>query len=224
MRMPSLHFLPTLRFLTACGAALVICGISAANAAPPKKPAKGKKPAAPALPPPDMDRSSSRFILPENQAAYLEKMRAQISMTKRISDPFGRSQDPDASPPPQPPNSNDKEGPIGPRTKVTLEQSLANLKITTIIPAEKRFLANGLSYQEGEEITGKSRGKIVQIQIMSVKSSEIVFRNAETGEIATKKMKMLPPGMQPGTTLSEAPGLFRSQKDAPLNLDVPGQP
>lgn len=217
-----------IRHIPAWGGALflAVCLASSASAAPkaPKAAARGKKAAAPALAPPEMDRNSSRFLLADNQEAYLERIRGRLSMSKRQSDPFGRSQDPDAEPDRVVLENNPGTTRLTKIQKVPLSQSLSNLKITTIIPGENRFLANGRSYQKGEEIAFKSRGKVFNVQVMSVSASKVTFRHTETGETAELAIKLLPPGMQPGTKLSDTPGLFRSQKDTPINLDSPGNP
>ena len=227
MRILTVRSCPLRRMLVVWAALLVVGSLATSTAAPaPKKAPRGKKPSAPSLPPPEMDRNASRFILPENQATYLEKMRARTSMSKRITDPFGRYQDPDAAPAPvAQPGPGGKNGTRPPPQKIApLQQALANLKVTTIIPGENRFLVGSRSYRKGELIPFKLRGKVMNVEVVSVSSAQIVFRNSETKETATMQINMLPPGMQPGTTLSETPGLFRSQKDAPINLDSPNSP
>jgi hypothetical protein len=169
-----------------------------------------------------MDRNASRFILPENQKQYLDKMLSRMSMTNRSADPFGRSQDPDAAPAiiASPDPARQRLDAL--QQKVPLQQVVSLLKISTVIPREKRFLLDGgSSFEVGEIVPLTYRGKSVQAQVVSVNSSQISFRDSVSGETATLEMKLLPPGMQPGAAAPGAPGLFRNDKQAPINLDAP---
>jgi hypothetical protein len=220
MPIPTLHStaLPA-RQLRVCGAWLFIATLIVATAS--ARPKRGKQTPT-LLPAPEIDRNASRFILPENQAAYLEKIVARMSMTKRNSDPFGRSQDPDAAPPvvttPDPARLRITSLP----QNVPFQQVVSLLKISTIIPKEKRFIIQGgRSFQVGDTIPLTYRTKPFKAEVVSVTSSHINFRDSQTSETATLEMKMLPPGMRAGTAISEAPGLFRNEKEAPIILDAP---
>jgi hypothetical protein len=227
MSLPTLHNALPARKLPVWGACLVIAALLTAisHAAPKAKTekARGKKPTVQPLPPPQMDRNASRFILPENQKAYLDKMLSRMSMTKRSTDPFGRFQNPDAAPAP---DNNDTPGTPGGRPgpqkqAASLQQLVARLKISTVIPPEKRFLIGSESYRVGETLPIAHHGKTIQVQVVSVASSKITFRNAASGETATLEMNLLPPGMQQGAAAPGPPGLFRNDKKAPINLDAP---
>lgn len=134
-----------------------------------------------ALPAPEMDRGSSRFLLPEDRPAYIERMVSRMNITGRKVDPFGRG---------------DVEHPA-PQLPPT-QRALAFLRVDTILPGEDRFIANGRSYRKGEFIRFRIRGSILKIQVMDVGPARIKFRNPETGEEAVLDLRLLPPGMQRG--------------------------
>ena len=144
-----------------------------------------------ALPAPEMDRGSSRFLLPEDRKEYIERMVSRMNMTGRKVDPFGRGDVEHRKP--------DIAHPVPPLPP--MQRALAFLKVTTILPREDRFIANGLSYRKGEFIRFRIRGNILKIQVMDVGASRIKFRNPETGEEAVLDLRLLPPGMQRGMPL-----------------------
>lgn len=217
MRTPTLHTSASCARLPVWALCLAIATLAVATTSAKQK--RGKQAAQP-LPAPEIDRNSTRFILPENHADYVNKMLERMSMTKRTSDPFGRAQDPDAAPVVATPDPA--------RQRITslaqntpLQQIVSLLKISTIIPNEKRFLVSDRSFQAGDIIPLTYRSKQIKAEVVSVNATQIHFRDSESGETATLDMQLLPPGMQPGTRISEAPGLFRKDKEAPIDLDSP---
>lgn len=187
--------------------------------AAPMPPKKGKGKSLPPPPPPEMNRASSRFLPPEKQAQFVSNMSAKLSMSQRANDPFCRPQDPDAQPAIQPSATNTN---TGVSVKATPFSEIVNrLKINTIMPGEKRFLIGERSFRQGEEMKLHYRMRPIRTRIESIKGSQIVFRNLDTDETAVLGVNLMPAGMQSGSGKFEAPGLFRDDKNAPINLDNP---
>lgn len=171
-----------------------------------------------------MDRNSDRFILPENHPDYVNKMVPRLSMTRRASDPFGRSQDPDAKPAVIANANPERQRVTSLPQNVPLQQIISLIKVSTIIPTENRFLINDRSFQIGDILPISYKSKSVKVQVTSVSASKIDFRDTVSNETASLEMELLPPGMQPGTNISQTPGLFRTDAEAPIVLDAPGSP
>lgn len=137
--------------------------------------------------PPEMDRRSSRFILPEHQRAYIETMTGRLSMSGRKIDPFGGGEE-DRKPEPL----------VHPAPKIPLQQALAHFKIDAIFPQENRFVAFGRHYHGDARIPVKSRGRMYHLEVLAIHPGHIHFRDSETGEKATVQMKMVAPELPHG--------------------------
>lgn len=217
MRISNFHHSLPIDKLPVWAACFVVAILLTATASAQNR--RGRQPSQP-LPPPVMDRNSDRFTLPENNPQYVEKMVARLNMTNRESDPFGRSQDPDAKPAVVPTTTTQQRITSLPQN-ISLQQIVSFLKVSTIIPAENRFLINDRSFQVGEILPINYRNKAIKAQILSVSASKIDFRDTESGETASLDLELLPPGMQPGSNISQTPGLFRNDAEAPIILDGP---
>jgi hypothetical protein len=62
-------------------------------------------------------------------------------------------------------------------------------------------------------------GKVVKAQVMAVSNTKVDFRNVETGETASLRLLMTPPGMTRGFGNITAPGLQPTGGDAPIMID-----
>jgi hypothetical protein len=65
-------------------------------------------------------------------------------------------------------------------------------------------------------------GKVVKAQVMAVSNTKVDFRNVETGETATLRLLMTPPGMtRPPKDVGPiaVPGLQPTGGDAPIMID-----
>jgi hypothetical protein len=160
----------------------------------------------------------SRFVGPAELGSYVAAMGAMFSMKSRETDPFGQAQDPDAKPVIK---MVAKTTQRTPQLQATPFADIVRLiVITTIMPKEKRFLVGTRSFAEGDRIPLTFRGKQIQIEVTQVSSREISFRNLDTGETATRKLDLLPPGMTPGNRGITAPGMVPDRPNAPLELEA----
>lgn len=158
----------------------------------------------------------SRNLNPEEIPAYVNEMVRAFSITSRETDPFGQYQDPNARPVIRKPVVRQDAPP--PVPAVPLSEIIERIEITTIMPSSNAILVGSRSFKKGEQIPVVFQGKRIQLEIMGVSARQIDFRNAETGETASRVMNLLPPGMTKGHQGLSAPGMF-SEGDAPLQLD-----
>lgn len=194
--------------------------------APKAAPAKKEKAAAASKAPASKEpapasTTPSRYIGEAELDAFVESMSATFSMRGRATDPFGQYQDPDAKP-------VIKTSVAKTTRKVQTFQAtpfseiIRFLKVTTIMPGEKRFLLADRSFKQGERMPLLFRGKNISAQIIAVGATQIDFRNVETGETASLKMELLPMGMTPGTKGITAPGMVPANQNTPIELEPSG--
>jgi len=154
----------------------------------------------------------------ERVDAFVEEMTQILAMRTRTLGPFGELQDPDAKPPA--PISEQITGRKSVEPVVSLSEIIQLIEITTIMPAEKRFLIGSRSVAQGDELPVTFKGKKQKIKVTQVSSDQIIFQNSSTGETAIRKLNVLPPGMTPGSRESSVPGMQPASEEAPINLDA----
>lgn len=133
----------------------------------------------------------------------------------RTMDPFGLYQDPDAKPVTRRPLKGD--GPV--ELPVPLADIISQIRITTIIANERKFLVGSRVFSEGEQFPINFRGKTIPIQIVEVSAQQVQFKNISTGETASRRLDLLPPGMTAGGSGSAPPGMVPTNPDAPLVIE-----
>jgi hypothetical protein len=187
--------------------------------------AKPNKPEAPAKPQPNatgpVSIEASRFIDAEELPGFIASMTTAFSMQVRATDPFGQYQDPNAKPVVKTPIA--KSSQRAPQLQATpFTDIVRKIVVHTIMPKEKRFLTGTRSVAQGEQISLNFRGKHIRVQVTEVSSQQISFRNLESGELAVRKMDILPPGMKAGLRGIAAPGMTADRRNAPIDLE--GEP
>jgi hypothetical protein len=199
---------------------LVAAGVSWIFPLAGQAPASGPAPAAPAAPA-DAGQGipPARFVSPAEAPAYVERIATALAMARRSVDPFGRNQDPNFRPP-QPevgqPDSVD-QGPAA--APVTLAQLVAGIQVTMVVPARQMFFVGDRSFKVGSKFPLRTgAGTLINVQVVSVSQTAIVFRGTENGETAVLRMGGLAPGVQPGAALEPVPGVTTQNPAAPLDL------
>ena len=160
----------------------------------------------------------SRQVGPTELDAYVKSLSSVFSIGQRTLDPFAMPQDPDAKPVIQEPAPG-----VVRRVQIQVTpfpEIVQKIVVTTIMPGEKRFLVGTRSFKQGEQIPLSFRGKQIRVQITEVNSQQISFKNLESGEIALRKLDMLPVGMTPGSHGITAPGMTLDSPNAPIELDT----
>lgn len=166
----------------------------------------------------------SRYVTPEDRDAYVSSMYASLLITNHATDSFGQFQDPNAKPVIR--KAVKKAPRRAPVYKPTAFSDIVSLiRVSTVMPAEDKFLIGDREIRLGQQIPVSFRGKEMKIEVVGVSSEEVRFRNIETGESAPLKLNLLPPGMSPGVGgLMTAPGMVPQDSRAPIRLegDLPG--
>lgn len=166
---------------------------------------------------PESGFPASRFIGPEEMESYLTKMRANLAMNGRTMDPFAQIQDPNAKPVESTTPKTPKRFTSAKPTSFT--EIIGRIKVTTIMPSEDRFLVGPKSYKQGDRFNVTHKGRSTKVEVIAVEPLKIDFKNVETGEVASVKINLLPPGMQQGTDGISTPGMTADQKDTGIDVD-----
>lgn len=160
----------------------------------------------------------SRYVTTEDLPSYVKSLSEILTIRKRVTDPFGQYQDPDAKPVIKPTVAKLKR--FAPVQTTPFSDIVRLIKVTTVMPSEKSFLVGTRTIKQGDQIPLSFRGKQIKVQVAAVTSSTIDFRNVESGEQASVRLNMLPVGMTPGQNGITAPGMVADRPDAPIDLDA----
>jgi hypothetical protein len=198
-----------------CGLTLLITLPLHAQSASDSKSGPAAQPAAAA--PAAAGIAPSRRVSPEELPGYVRALSAALSIRSRDTDPFGRIQDPDAKPIIKPTIAATKR--VAPIQATPFSEIVRLIKVTTIMPGERRFLIGNRSVSQGDRIPLAFRGKNIPVEVASVSSNRIQFRNLDNGETAELSLRMMPPGMTPGNDGIHAPGMVPDNPNAPIDLD-----
>jgi len=187
---------------------------------PPKDAAATRNPTAATTPknPEPTHATPSRFITEENLAGYVSALTAQVSMRGRATDPFGQYQDPDAKPIIRATVTKTSHR-VAPVLATPFSDIIRLIKVTTVMPKDKRFLVGTRSIHQGDCIPLNHHGKTIRVEVASVTSHQIEFRNLDNNETAALKLDLLPAGMTPGSRLLSTPGMIPERPDSPIELE-----
>ena len=161
----------------------------------------------------------SRNILQTDLEAYFKSFTTTFAIQSRDTDPFGRSQDPDAKPIIVASTNKTVRRPVAVQA-TPLSEVVRLVSITTIMPGEKRFLIGSRSISEGQTLPLRFRGKLLRVAVTGINPQEITFKNLDSGETASRTLDILPAGMIPGSHGIDAPGMVRDRPDAPIDLEA----
>ncbi len=220
---PALFYKPVAFFCI-----MAITAIFPANAAPPQKNA------APAMPIPPapavsavLSERPSRYIKTEELPEYIKTVSLTFSMKKRSADPFGQQQNPDAKPVIKATIDKPTRVKTLPSAITPFAEIVRRIRVTTVMPAERRFLIGTRPFKQGDHFPMTFRGgRSIKVEITTVSSREITFRNLESGETASLKLTLMPSGMTPGNGKITAPGMVPENANSPLDIEpasLPGQ-
>lgn len=203
---------------------LLLLGILFTSFAPAETPATpktvpAKNPAAATSKDPDPTNTTpSRFIIEDNLANYVAAISAQFSMRGRATDPFGQFQDPNAKPIVKATVAKTSHR-VAPVLATPFSDIVRLIKVTTVMPKDKRFLIGTRAIKQGDCIPLNYHGKTLRVEVSAVTSRQIEFRNLDNNETAALKLDLLPAGMTPGSRLPSAPGMTADRPDSPIELE-----
>lgn len=213
------------RTLAAFLCMMAILSILPANAAPPNNTALPAQPVAPQPPVSAvLSETPSRYITPEDLQTYLQTVSLTFTIKKRATDPFGQQQNPDAKPIIKSTTPTTRKTTL-PSQITPFADIVRRINVTTVMPKDRRFLVGDRSFKQGDRFPMKFRsGRDINVEITSVNSREISFRNLDNGESASLKLTLMPPGMTSGNGQITAPGMVRDNANSPLDIDPVSTP
>lgn len=160
---------------------------------------------------------SSRNLLGDQKAKWIEQMRTKLPMSVQDTGPFGMRQDLRVQ--------------VAQKKKVTSKpgvflEAIKAIKINAVIASEKKFIIGAREFHLGDAFPIIRGQRQFNIKVSSVKSDHIVFMNVDTGQYVRRNLNALPPGMTRNTGMDAVPGVTAgSKKDSsPLHLDSPTLP
>ena len=161
----------------------------------------------------------SRNISAAELKPYIDSIATVFLIRGRARDSFGQNQDPDAKP------VIKASAPLAVRRSAPAQATpfadiVRLLDVTTIMPGEKRFLIGSRSFKLGDVMPLNFRNKPIHVVITEVTSRQISFRNRDSGEIAVRKLDMLPTGMTAGSRGISTPGMVPELLNAPIDLEA----
>ena len=162
---------------------------------------------------------ASRYINPESLKDYIASLSSIMAIKQRPYDPFGQSQDPNAKVTPTEPTPGTirRHTPIKP---TSLTEIVRGIQVTTIMPGEGRFLIGTRSFKKGDTIPITFRGRPMKLKVVAVNANKIDFADADTGEVASVSLNLMPAGMSAGTNGAlSAPGMQADNSNAPIEIE-----
>jgi hypothetical protein len=148
---------------------------------------------------------------------YVKAMVATFSIQSRSTDPFGQVQDPAAeAAKPQPVVQTIRSAALPP---VPYSEVVSQIRVTTVIPGEKRFLVGTRSFKTGDRFPLAYRGRNFPSEVVEVSAHRIVMKNVTNSELGIVRLDLLPEGMTKGIQPAIAPGFQKADSSAPLDLD-----
>lgn len=155
---------------------------------------------------------SSRNLVGEGRMAWIAEMRTKLPMARRQIGPFGMTQNPHIK--------------VAQKTKVKPKpgaflNAIKAMKVNAVLPADKKFIIGSREFRAGDSFPIIRGQRQFNIQIVSVKSDHIIFKNVDTGEYVKRNLNTLPPGMSRNNSIDSVKGVIpASKKDtSPLHLD-----
>jgi hypothetical protein len=175
---------------------------------------------------PSLAATPSRNVTPEQFKDYIGAVTTAFSMRGRATDPFGLPQEPGArsSADSALAAANTNSPRYEPVKPAPFSDIVKMITVNTVMPGERAFLIGNRRIDQGDHLPVTHRGKNIMIEVVSVNSSRITFRNLENGESASLALDLMPAGMRAGSSGITAPGFSSNKAGAPLNLDAQTNP
>ncbi|MBT8036172.1 MAG: hypothetical protein KJO21_01390 [Verrucomicrobiae bacterium] len=163
--------------------------------------------------PNEFAEQSSRGLIGEQKTAWITKMRTQLPIAQRDIGPFGMAQDTDAKPIERKQVKKRKPG--------AFLEAIAAIKVNAVLPSEKKFITGSREFKAGDRFPIIRAQRQFNIEIVSVQSGSILFKNVDTKKLVRRNLNTLPQGMTRNAGLQSVPGVVPlNRKDTtPLNLD-----
>ncbi len=156
--------------------------------------------------------TSSRMLIGQQKEDWLDAMSQKVVVAKRVTGPFGMTQDPNIK------ITKLREQKV---EKGAFLEAIAAIKINTVMPSNRLFISNAREFTVGDEFPIIKNQRQFDIEVVAISSKGIIFKNSATGEQVRKKLNALPVGMKKSSGLGTIPGVYAAdaKNNRPLNLD-----
>jgi len=198
-------------------------GFDTSGVAPAEPAPAAKAPASVEVPAAGTDLGPSRLAGDDIQP-YVQALSLRFSIRQRATDPFGRYQDPDfVAPKPVQLTTKSPTQRYTPAPPTAFSDIIAGIKVTMANRQQFIIESRDRPYKAKDVMPLQlPNGKVVKAQVLAVSNMQIDFRNLETGETATLRLDMRPPGItRPRKDVGPlaVPGLQPTGGDAPIQIE-----
>ena len=148
----------------------------------------------------------------------VELLRARIAINAKERGPFGLNQDPGKQ------GSVFKLPPrrLAKQVKTPFVDVVKAVPVAAVFPSEQEFLVGSRTIRTGDKFPLVVRDQKITVRVESVRAQGVVFKDLKSGEIATKRLDMIPDGVTPGGKIQAIDGVIPSggASQEPLHLDL----
>ncbi len=161
---------------------------------------------------------ASRFITGE-VAAHIADLKRRLAINRQELGPFGLYQVPGKTP--------IVSGPLRKKLQKTPFSDYINqIQISVINAREKEFLVGARIFRLGQVFPIVRGNDRISVRVESVSASRVTFKNLQSGDIAVRKLNVLPDGVIANSGALKVRGVTETSpgQAQPLHLDFTSPP
>ena len=146
-------------------------------------------------------------------------LKQRLAINKQDRGPFGLYQVSGKSP--------TLSGPISKISRKTpFNEFINSIRISVINPKEKEFLVGARIFRLGQVFPIVRAGERLSVRVESVSGSQVAFKNLDTGEVALRRLNIVPDGVTASAGSIDVRGVTPSGRGEvePLHLDFDSPP
>ncbi|MGB0992107.1 MAG: hypothetical protein ACPG32_06520 [Akkermansiaceae bacterium] len=190
-------------------AALLTCMLTIAHADESNKPDPAKAPIAEKK---NFTAKDAGRMEEEARKQWISGQQAKLVITSRDSGPFGLFQNPGQEP------TN-----VITKKKNTDEflNAVAAIEVNAVMSQDNKFIVGSRVFRKGDEFSMLRGDREFKTKILSVKTTNILFQDMDTGEMIKKNLMTLPKGMSRNSKIDAVEGVTPAGKKdkSPLTLE-----
>ena len=157
-------------------------------------------------------------LIADSADQQVELMRSRLAINMKERGPFGLNQDPGKQ------GSVFKLPPrrLAKQVKTPFVDVVKAVPVAAVFPSEQEFLVGSRTIRTGDKFPLVVRDQTITVRVESVRAHGVVFKDLKSGEIATKRLDMIPDGITPGGKIQAIDGVIPSggASQEPLHLDL----
>ena len=163
------------------------------------------------------DAAPARFLAVELDERVLE-LRKRLAITTRERGPFGLYQNPGRVPV--------ISHVVAEVRKTPFDEFIKGIEITVINAREKEFLVGARLFRIGQVFPILRGGEKLSVRVEAVEPSRVTFKNLQTGELALRRLDLLPSGVTAASGQIQVRGVTPSNRGEvePLRIELDTPP